>query len=99
MLPFTAVHHMAVIASSLEKARAFYVDALGFKVLRENFRPAQGDCKLDLQLGDMELEIFIKPDAPKRPILSRSIGFETPGLSGSGRRGCRACPGGTGNCL
>lgn len=75
MLPFTAVHHVAVIASSLEKARAFYVDALGFKVLRENFRPAQGDCKLDLQLGDMELEIFIKPDAPKRPSYPEALGL------------------------
>ena len=46
MLPFTAVHHVSVIASSLEKARAFYVDGLGFKVLRENFRPAQGDLSL-----------------------------------------------------
>lgn len=75
MLPFTAVHHVAIIASSLESTRAFYVDALGFEVLRETVRPGKGDCKLDLRLGTMELEIFIKPGAPARPSYPEALGL------------------------
>lgn len=75
MLPFTSVHHVAIIASSLEKTRVFYVEKLGFEVLRETRRPDRGDCKLDLRLGGMELEIFIKPDAPERPSYPEALGL------------------------
>lgn len=51
MLPFTAVHHVAVIASSLEKARAFYVDALGFKVLRGKFPSRAGGLQAGSSAG------------------------------------------------
>ena len=30
------VHHIAVIGSDYEKSRPFYVDLLGFQVIREN---------------------------------------------------------------
>ena len=45
----------------------FYVEKLGFPVLRENYRPDKGDWKLDLKFGDGELEIFAIPGAPPRP--------------------------------
>lgn len=60
------VHHVAIIGSDYEKSRYFYVDLLGFKVIRENFREARKDYKIDLQLDDLELELFIVPDCPKR---------------------------------
>lgn len=60
------IHHVAIIVSNYAKSRHFYVDLLGFQVIREHQRPEKNDYKLDLNLGDCELEIFGKPDAPKR---------------------------------
>ena len=31
-------HHIAIIGSYYEKSRHFYVDLLGFEVIRENYR-------------------------------------------------------------
>ena len=75
MLPFTAVHHVAIICTDLEAAKQFYVDKLGFTVLRETHRADRNDCKLDLKLGDMELELFVKPDAPTRPSYPEACGL------------------------
>ena len=60
------IHHVAVIGSDYEASRHFYVDVLGFRVVRENFREDRGDWKLDLRFGDSELEIFAIPNAPAR---------------------------------
>lgn len=62
------IHHIAIIGSNYEKTRHFYVDLLGFKVIRENRREDKKDWKIDLKLDDCELEIFIKPDCPPRPV-------------------------------
>ncbi len=70
-----AIHHVAVIASDYEKSRRFYVDLLGFAVVRENARPERGDVKLDLALGDCELELFCVPGAPKRPSYPEACGL------------------------
>ena len=61
------VHHIALIGSNYEASRHFYVDLLGFRVIRENHRPERGDWKIDLELDGCELELFIKPDCPPRP--------------------------------
>ena len=34
-MKLTQVHHVAIIASSLEKTKDFYVGKLGFEILRE----------------------------------------------------------------
>lgn len=54
----TAIHHVAIIVSDYEKSRDFYVNQLGFEVIRENHRPERHDYKLDLRCGNAELEIF-----------------------------------------
>ena len=59
-------HHIAIIASSWEKAKDFYIDKLGFQLTREVYRPAQDDYLRMLQLGETTLELFIRPDAPQR---------------------------------
>ena len=59
-------HHIAIIASSWEKAKEFYIDKLGFQLTREVYRPAQDDYLRMLQLGETTLELFIRPDAPQR---------------------------------
>ncbi len=60
------VHHIAIIVSDYGKSRDFYVNKLGFKIIRENYRADRNDWKLDLKLGNMELEIFVEPNPPKR---------------------------------
>ena len=61
-----AVHHVAIIVSDYEKSKAFYVDTLGLEVVRENYRADRGSYKLDVKLGDCELEIFSFPGSPQR---------------------------------
>ena len=53
-----AVHHVALIVSDYDKSRDFYVNKLGFEIIRENHRPKRHDYKLDLKCGSIELEIF-----------------------------------------
>ena len=59
-------HHIAIIASDWEKAREFYIQKLGFELIREVYRPAQKDYLRMLKQGDTVLELFIRPDAPER---------------------------------
>ena len=59
-------HHIAIICSDWEQAREFYVNKLGFELIREVYRPAQNDYLRMLQLGETTLELFIRPDAPQR---------------------------------
>ena len=71
----TSVHHVAIIGTDYQRTREFYVDKLGFAVIRDTRRPEKGDCKLDLRLNGLELEVFIKPDAPKRPSYPEACGL------------------------
>ena len=65
-MDLTQIHHVAIIVSDYVKSKDFYVNKLGFSIIRENYRPERDDWKLDLKLGDCELEIFGEPDPPKR---------------------------------
>lgn len=69
------IHHVAIIVSDYQKSREFYVDKLGFEVIRENYRPARDDWKLDLKLGDCELEIFGMKNHPPRPTNPEAYGL------------------------
>ena len=71
----SACHHVAILVSDYRKSREFYVDKLGFRVIRENYRPERDDWKLDLQLGEMELEIFSAPNAPARVTNPEALGL------------------------
>ena len=72
---FEKLHHVAMIVSDYQRAREFYVEKLGFPILRENFREERGDWKLDLKFGDGELEIFAIPGAPPRPTYPEAQGL------------------------
>ena len=66
-MKLNSVHHIAIIVSDIEKAREFYIDKLGFEVIRENYREDRDDWKLDLQVDKhIELEIFAEKNPPKR---------------------------------
>ena len=40
------IHHIAIIVSDYEAAKDFYVNKLGFSVIRENYRSERKDWKL-----------------------------------------------------
>lgn len=46
------IHHIAIIVSDYEAAKDFYVNKLGFSVIRENYRPERKDWKLDLRVNE-----------------------------------------------
>ena len=69
------VHHIAIIGSNYEQSKHFYVDLLGFSIIRENYRPERDDYKIDLQLDGIELELFIIKNCPKRLSYPESYGL------------------------
>ena len=65
-MKLTKVHHVAIIGSDYEKSRHFYAEVLGLQVLREVYRAERDDWMLNLQLDDLEIELFIMPNPPAR---------------------------------
>lgn len=63
---FDSIQHISIIGSDYKKSYHFYVELLGFNVVRENYRKERDDYKIDLQCGDQEIELFIIKNAPKR---------------------------------
>lgn len=74
-MKLTAIHHVAIIVSDYQVSRDFYVNKLGFKIIRENYREERDDYKLDLKLGDCELEIFGISGRPERPSYPEACGL------------------------
>lgn len=72
---FNQIHHIAINCSDYAKAKDFYVEKLGFEIIRENHREDKNDVKLDLKLGAYELELFISPVFPKRPSYPEALGL------------------------
>ena len=68
-------HHIAIICSDYEKAKEFYMDKLGFRLVREVWREEKQDYLRMLQFGDTTLELFIVPDAPKRVTNPEAMGL------------------------
>ena len=54
---FDTIHHIAIIGSDYEKSKHFYVDLLGFEIIRENYRKERDDYKIDLACGEQEIEL------------------------------------------
>lgn len=65
-MDLSRMHHVAIITVNYEKSKDFYVNKLGFEIVRENYRADRDDYKLDLKFGDSEIEIFGVKSAPKR---------------------------------
>ena len=70
-----ATHHIAVICSDYPKAEEFYIHKLGFELVREVYRPEQDDYLRMLRLGDTVLELFVRPDAPRRVTDPEAMGL------------------------
>lgn len=70
-----SIHHIAIIASNYELSKNFYVNILGFQIIRENYRKDRDSYKLDLKIGNSEIELFSMPKAPKRPSYPEACGL------------------------
>jgi len=63
----TSVHHIAIITSDYEKSKSFYMNILGFTIIKEVFRENRNSYKLDLALNNIyTIELFSFPNPPKR---------------------------------
>jgi glyoxylase I family protein len=60
------IHHVAIIASDYARSRDFYTRILGFEIIRETHRAERQSYKLDLKVGDAQIELFSFPDPPPR---------------------------------
>lgn len=59
------IYHIAIIVSDYKGAKDFYVNKLGFSVIRENYRPEREDWKRNLRVNEhTELEIFAEKNSP-----------------------------------
>lgn len=72
---FDTIHHIAVIGKDYEASKHFYVDKLGFTVIRENYRRERDDYKIDLACGQQEIELFIIKDSPARASYPEASGL------------------------
>ena len=73
---FSKIHHIAIIGSDYDASKEFYVEKLGFAVIRENYREERHDWKIDLDAGNgIELELFIEPNPPKRVTRPEACGL------------------------
>lgn len=70
-----SVHHIAIIVSDHDRALDFYVNKLGFSVIRDCFRQERKDWKTDLALDGLELELFSQSNPPKRPSYPEACGL------------------------
>ncbi|MFB6365058.1 VOC family protein [Paenibacillus elgii] len=75
MLKLNNIHHAAIICSDYEKSKHFYVRVLGLTVIRETYRSERQSYKLDLQIGDSQIELFSFPGAPQRPSYPEARGL------------------------
>ena len=60
------IHHVAIIASDYQASKDFYVNKLGLPLIREVFRQERQDYILTLLAGDLEVELFVEDNPPRR---------------------------------
>lgn len=78
---FGGIHHVAIIASDYARSKAFYTEVLGLPVNAEAYRAERDSWKLDLQLGDAQVELFSFPDPPARVSRPEACGLRHLALS------------------
>ncbi len=68
-MEFSGVDHIAIIGHNAERMLEFYVEHLGFTVQADHVRPDKEDRLILVEKNGLVLELFVKPQAPKRPAL------------------------------
>ncbi len=72
---FGEIHHIAIICSNYEASKDFYINKLGFEVVKETYREERQSYKLDLKQGSIQIELFTFPDSPTRPSYPEALGL------------------------
>lgn len=72
---FKTLHHIAIICSNYGASKDFYVNKLGFSIIKETNREERKSYKLDLRLGSLQLELFSFPNPPKRVSFPEAAGL------------------------
>lgn len=71
-----SVNHIAIIASDIQKSMHFYMDVLGFELIRKVYREQRDSYKVDLALnGNYLIELFTFPDSPARLSFPEALGL------------------------
>jgi len=78
---FDHIHHVAIIASDYARSKAFYVEVLGLPVIAEAYRAERDSWKLDLKLGEAQIELFSFPNPPSRVSRPEACGLRHLALS------------------
>ena len=68
-------HHVALICSDYRRSKRFYTEVLGAEILCETWRARRLSHKLDLRLGNIQLELFSFPEPPPRPTRPEACGL------------------------
>ena len=77
---FDTIHHIAIIGSDYERSKHFYVDLLGFQIIRENYRAERDDYKIDLACraaSEDVMRMLSSTCASSRRMLASSISRST----------------------
>lgn len=69
------IHHTAIIASNYEESKKFYTEVLELEIIHELYREERDSYKLDLAIGDAQIELFSFPNPPKRPSTPEAQGL------------------------
>ena len=74
-MDFNKIHHVAIRCANYEISKEVYVENLGFEIIREIYREERQSYKLDLKLGESQIELFSFPNSPKRPSYPEACGL------------------------
>lgn len=66
MFQAAKIHHVAIICSDYAASKRFYTEILGFEAIHEAYRQERQSYKLDLRVGDSQIELFSFPTPPPR---------------------------------
>ncbi|WP_238883926.1 VOC family protein [Clostridium sp. YIM B02551] len=69
------IHHVAIICSNYDISKNFYVNILGLNIIREVYRKERNSYKLDLSIGESQIELFSFPNPPERPSYPEACGL------------------------
>ncbi|WP_432710330.1 SMU1112c/YaeR family gloxylase I-like metalloprotein [Pedobacter sp.] len=73
---FSKIHHVAIICSDYARSKAFYVNVLELKIVREVYREERLSYKLDLAINDhYQIELFSFDQVPVRPSRPEAAGL------------------------
>lgn len=76
MIFLKGIHHIAIICSNYQLSKQFYVEVLGFEIIKEVYRAEKDSYKLDLSLnGNYVIELFSFPNPKPRPTQPEATGL------------------------